>query len=205
MLAAEVSKRTEKPKPAAKPKQAPAKKASETKRAAEIPLGAKPAQTAAEMTAEARWSEESFAPDGVYQPTPETADNGLAHIDTPEPLDDSSEPEPGHPQPMPSFEGPSPASAASEQPTELAQEPVGSDGGFAGEAELVEPHVSSEAEPLVTADIPVSSSEGKVYIGKMEDTPPPPEPEEKLSWFQRLKRGLSRSSRNCLPRSPAFS
>ncbi len=29
----------------------------------------------------------------------------------------------------------------------------------------------------------------------MEDTPPPPEPEEKLSWFQRLKRGLSRSSK----------
>ena len=56
------------------------------------------------MTAEAR-SDDSFAPDGVYQPTPETADNGLAHIDTPEPLDESSEPEPGHPQPMPSLEG----------------------------------------------------------------------------------------------------
>jgi fused signal recognition particle receptor len=203
--AAEVSTRAEKPKSATKPKQGPAKKVPEPKSAAEEPFGAKSAQTPAEMTAEAR-SDESFAPDGVYQPTPETADNGLAHIDTPEPLDESSEPEPGHPQPMPSLEDSSLVSAANEQPTELAQEPVGSDGGFAGEAELAEPYVSSEtelaepdtssgAEPLVAADIPVSSSEGKVYIGRMEDTPPPPEPEEKLSWFQRLKRGLSRSSK----------
>ncbi len=214
--AAEAVAAPEEPEPAAKAKLAPVKKAPAPKSVAEKPVTAKPEQTPAEMTAEAR-SDESFAPDGVYQPTPETADNGLAHIDTPEPLDESSEPEPGHPQPMPSLEGSAPGAAANEQPTELAQEPVGSDGGFAGEAELAEPYASSEAElaephvsseaelaepdtsseavQLVAADIPVSSSEGKVYIGSMEDTPPPPEPEEKLSWFQRLKRGLSRSSK----------
>ena len=206
--AAEVIAAPEKPEPAAKAKPAPVKKAPAPKPVAEKPVAAKPVQTPAEMTAEAR-SNQSFAPDGVYQPTPETADNGLAHIDTPEPLDESSEPEPGHPQPMPNLEGSVPGSAPNEQPTELAQEPVGSDGGFAGEAELAEPYVSPEAElaelqasaeaepdaPLVAADIPVSSSEGKVYIGRIEDTPPPPEPEEKLSWFQRLKRGLSRSSK----------
>ncbi len=208
--AAEVSTPTEKPKTTAKPKQEPGK------RVAEKPLEAKSGQTPAEMTAEAR-SDESFAPDGVYQPTPETADNGLPYLDTPEPLDESSEPEPGHPQPMPTLEG----FAAEKAPAEeLAQEPVGSDGGFAGEAELAEPYVASEAElaepyasseaelaepyvaaraepdePLVAPNIPVSSSEGKVYIGAIADTPPPPELEEKLSWFQRLRRGLSRSSK----------
>ena len=183
--AAEVVAEPEKPEPAVKAKPAPVKKAPAPRPAAEKAVAADPVQTPAEMTAEAR-SDESFAPDGVYQPTPETADNGLPHIDTPEPLDESSEPEPGHPQPMPDLDG-SAFDAANEMPTELAQEPAGSDGGFAGEAE--------PDGPLVAADFPVSSSEGKVYIGRIEDAPPPPEPEEKLGWFQRLKRGLSRSSK----------
>ncbi len=181
------------------PKQEPRKKESAPDAAA------KAGQTPAEMTAEAR-SDESFAPDGVYQPTPETADNGLPHIDTPEPLDESSEPEPGHPQPMPSIGDSIAEISAEETPVEFAEEPSGSDGGFAGEAELAEPDALVEAEPaepdapivaepVAAADIPVSTSEGKVYIGTVADVPPPPEPEEKISWFQRLTRGLSRSSK----------
>ncbi|MGL4490446.1 MAG: signal recognition particle-docking protein FtsY, partial [Rhizobiaceae bacterium] len=82
----------------------------------------------------------------------------------------------------------------------------GSDGAFAGEAEIApesfvpepviqEPIAPEPAVPEAVAPIPINTSEGKVYIGKAEDIPPPPEPEEKLSWFQRLKRGLSRSSK----------
>ncbi len=73
--------------------------------------------------------------------------------------------------------------------SEPVEEVTGSDGGFAGETgEPVE-------EPLVVANIPVTISNTKVFIGKVEDIIPEPEPEVKLSWFQRLSRGLSRSSR----------
>ncbi len=178
--------KAEKPVRVAKTKPAPAKKTAAPRPPEEKAVDSEPEQTAQEMTAEAR-SDASFAPDGVFQPTPETAENGLPHIDTPEPLDESPEPEPGHPQPMPTLEGSAVETAAEETPVELGQEPAGSDGGFAGESEL--------AVPLEAAAIPVSSSEGKVYIGKIEDVPLPPEPEEKVSWFQRLKRGLSRSSK----------
>ncbi len=196
------------PKPAGRPRQTSAGKPHAAKADAEESGSQETVQTPAEMTAEAR-SDQSFAPDGVYQPTPETADNGLPHLDTPEPLDESPEPEPGHPQPLPTLEQPAEDAAPDETPIELAQEPSGSDGGFAGEAELAEPDVLVEAElaepdvlveaalnePVAVADIPVSTSEGKVYIGTVADVPPPPEPEEKISWFQRLKRGLSRSSK----------
>ena len=211
-------------KTAGRPRQTSAGKPHAAKADAEESGAGETVQTPAEMTAEAR-SDESFAPDGVYQPTPETADNGLPHLDTPEPLDESSEPEPGHPQPLPTLEQPAEDAAREETPIEFAQEPTGSDGGFAGEAELAEADASSEAElaeadvlveaepdvlaeakpvtlveaeldePVGVAAIPVSSSEGKVYIGTVADVPPPPEPEEKISWFQRLKRGLSRSSK----------
>jgi fused signal recognition particle receptor len=178
--------KAEKPVRVAKTKPAPAKMPAAPRPPEENAVDLEPEQTAQEMTAEAR-SDASFAPDGVFQPTPETADNGLPHIDTPEPLDESPEPEPGHPQPLPTLEGAAVETTAEETPVELGPEPVGSDGGFAGESDL--------AAPLVAAAIPVSSSEGKVYIGKIEDVPPPLEPEEKVSWFQRLKRGLSRSSK----------
>ncbi len=141
-----------------------------------------PAQTAEEMTLEAR-GDTSFAPDGVYQPTPETADNGLPHIDTPAPLDESSEPEPGHPQPLPTLDS---EPVIQDAFADTSPEVIGSDGGFAGEADVA---------PNASTTIPVNASEGKVYIGNVEDTPPPPEPAEKLSWFQRLTRGLSRSSK----------
>jgi fused signal recognition particle receptor len=156
---------------------------------------AKPAKPAKPAKAAPVVEENSFAPDGVYQPTPETADHDFLTIETPEPLDESSEPQPGNPQPLPSQESQSPAI---EEPT---AEVSGSDGAFAGEAELTPEPVAQEPvtpEPLASAAaarVPVNTSEGKVYIGKVEDTPPPPEPEEKLSWFQRLKRGLSRSSK----------
>ncbi|MGB8817378.1 MAG: signal recognition particle receptor subunit alpha, partial [Rhizobiaceae bacterium] len=163
-------------------------------------------ETVSEMTEMAR-SEESFAPDGVYQPTAETADNGLPYIETPEPLDESSEPEIGHPQPMPGA-----GDAAGElSETSLADEASGSDGAFGGEAEIVAeaiaepiaepeppvlPEIVPEPEPpLVAAAIPVTEAGAKVYIGTMPEAPAAPEPEEKVSWFQRLKRGLSRSSK----------
>ncbi len=127
--------------------------------------------------------------DGVYQPTPDTREHDASSVHTPDPLDISSEPEPGHPQPLPVLD----ASAAAEDKVELelASEPTGSDGGFAGDTG------ESEAEPesLVAATIPVTVSNTKVYIGKIEDVVPEPEPEVKLSWFQRLSRGLSRSSK----------
>ena len=174
------------PRPAAKPRPTAARKPPAARTDAEESGIERTVQTPVEMTEAAR-SEHSFAPDGVYQPTPETADNGLPHIDTPEPLDESPEPEPGHPQPLPRLEKSAEDLAHQEIPIELAQEPSGSDGGFAGEAEL--------DEPISAADIAVSSSEGKVYIGTLAVAPPTPELEEKVSWFQRLKRGLSRSSK----------
>lgn len=136
-------------------------------------------QTAEAMTLEARGTT-SFAPDGVYQPTPETANNGLSHIDTPEPLDQSSEPEPGHPQPLHTT---TPLETVIDP---ISQEVDGSDGSFAGEA--------CDAPPAVTP-IPANTSEGKVYIGTLIETPLALEPDDKLSWFQRLKKGLSRSSK----------
>ena len=174
------------PRPAAKQRPTAARKSPAARTDAEESGIERTVQTPVEMTEAAR-SEHSFAPDGVYQPTPETADNGLPHIDTPEPLDESPEPEPGHPQPLPRLEKSAEDLAHQEIPIELAQEPSGSDGGFAGEAEL--------DEPISAADIAVSSSEGKVYIGTLAVAPPTPELEEKVSWFQRLKRGLSRSSK----------
>ncbi len=169
------------PKPAAKAKPSkPAPKATAPKPA----RPAKPAKAA--PVAE----ENSFAPDGVYQPTPETADHDFLTIETPEPLDESSEPEIGNPQPLPTLETPTPS------PVEETAEVSGSDGAFGGDAELIpEPVTLEPAAPTAVTPVPVNTSEGKVYIGKVEDTPPPPEPEEKLSWFQRLKRGLSRSSK----------
>ena len=166
-------------KPAAKSATA---KPTPTKPSPPLVNAAKPAKQAkppAPYKPEVDIEADSFAPDGVYQPTPETANHNFLAIATPEPLDESSEPEPGHPQPLPTLETPSPS-----HKTELV-EVSGSDGAFGGEAELAPESVAP----------PVNTSEGKVYIGKVEDTPPPPEPEEKRSWFQRLKRGLSRSSK----------
>ena len=145
---------------------------------------------AAEMTEQAR-SETSFAPDGVYQPSAETADNGLPHIDTPEPLDESPEPQPGNPQPLQD------EPVASDEAPDLA-ETGASDGAFGGEAEVeIVPAFEPVPEvPLVAADIPVTENGAKVFIGKMEEVAPEPEPEEKLNWYQRLKRGLSRTSKD---------
>ena len=154
------------------------------------------------MTELAR-SDKSFAPDGVYQPSAETADNGLPHIETPEPLDESPEPEIGNPQPMP---GSLPDHGDGAKSV-LAGEAAGSDGGFGGEAELetaVAPEpdpassaaIASDPEPLLAAAaIPVTEAGAKVYIGAMPVAPAVPVSEEKVSWFQRLKRGLSRSSK----------
>jgi fused signal recognition particle receptor len=134
------------------------------------PVKAKPKAT---KPAKSKAKDDSFAPDGVYQPTPETANHDFLHIDTPEPLDESSEPEIGNPQPLPTLDN---HPSNQEEPT---AEVFGSDGGFAGEAD----------------SMPVNTSEGKVYIGTVPDTPPAPEPEVKLTWYQRLSRGLSRSSK----------
>jgi fused signal recognition particle receptor len=161
------------PKPST-PKPAPPK--------AKAPKPIQQREKAALAEPEAAVDADSFAPDGVYQPTPETADHDFLTIDTPEPLDESAEPQPGNPQPMPTLETPSPSLEVE------APEVSGSDGAFGGEVEIA-------PEPKPSAPIPVNTSEGKVYIGKVEDVAPPPQPEEKLSWFQRLKRGLSRSSK----------
>ena len=181
------------PKTAPKPMPAPAPKSKKPKPADEIIP--QPEQSEAElslhaesMTGQAR-SDDSYAPDGVFQPSAETADNGLPHIDTPEPLDQSPEPEPGHPQPL---------QAEPQTPEEApdSAETGASDGAFAGEAELdVEP-VAEPEEPVIAANIPVTEHGAKVFIGKMEDLPPEPEPQEKLNWFQRLRRGLSRTSKD---------
>lgn len=74
---------------------------------------------------------------------------------------------------------------------EQVEEAVGSDGGFAGETG----ETAAEPEPLAAPAIPVTISNTKVFIGRVEDVVPEPEPEVKLSWFQRLTRGLSRSSK----------
>lgn len=182
-----------KPEPAPKTKPAPSAKTAKLKTAKEIvpePLQSEPEleSHSAGMTELAR-SSSSFAPDGVYQPTPETADNGLPHIDTPEPLDESDEPMPGHPQPL--RDGPAPVDEAPEQ-----AETCASDDGFAGEAEIAGEFAAPEPEaPVIAAEIPVTTSGAKVFIGTMEEAQPEPEPEERLNWFQRLRRGLSRSSK----------
>ena len=176
-------------KPVAKPKADKPKSAKK--------IDSKPEQSEAELSSrspemtELARSEESYAPDGVFQPSAETADNGLAHIDTPEPLDQSQEPELGHPQPVQAE-----PRAADEAPD--SAETGASDGAFGGEAEVVAtlaPEPEPEA-PLVAANIPVTEHGAKVFIGKMEDVQPEPEPEEKLNWFQRLRRGLSRTSKD---------
>jgi fused signal recognition particle receptor len=166
-------------------------------------------------------SDASFAPDGVCQPTAETADNGLPDIDTPEPLDESAEPVIGNPQPLPGTE---PEVMPADVPA--SDEAAGSDGAFGGEAEIAadapveslppQPGEQTDTggdgspqapaagvignEPELTAPasaaIPVMTSGAKVFIGSAPVAAPEPEPEEKLSWFQRLKRGLSRTSRD---------
>ena len=123
----------------------------------------------------------------VVEDEPETREHDPSSVHTPDPLDISSEPELGHSQPLP-IDDQSVSDEIKNEP-ERAGKPSGSDGAFAGETgELVE-------EPLVAANIPVTISNTKVFIGKVEDVIPEPEPAVKLSWFQRLSRGLSRSSK----------
>ena len=118
----------------------------------------------------------------VKKPKPVTAPVNEAETETPEPIAD----EPGAAPIL--GEEPVVAEIETTEP-ETVEEVTGSDGGFAGETdEPVE-------EPLVAANIPVTISSTKVYIGNVEDIIPEPEPEVKLSWFQRLSRGLSRSSK----------
>ncbi len=104
-----------------------------------------------------------FAPDGVYQPSPETMRGQPA---TPEPLDESSEPEPGHPRPI---------------QADAPIEPV------------VAPVAAAAPRPETAAAPPAKLVVGKAVEAAFVPAPAAPEP--KKTWFQRLSSGLSRSSK----------
>lgn len=112
-----------------------------------------------------------FNGDGVFQPTPETAPDGIGSDDTPAPLSDTPEP--------------SPSEAEAEtlydvgEPTSEAMEPAPTD--------------DEAPEPV---DVPEPKS-GTVIIGDESASVPAPAEDvaESKGWLARLTTGLSRSSK----------
>ncbi|MGB7433072.1 MAG: signal recognition particle-docking protein FtsY [Ahrensia sp.] len=115
-----------------------------------------------------------FNGDGVFQPTPETAPDGIAVHDTPDPLSDTPEP-----------------SLSEREPEELYD--VGEPTEELSLPDALEMPSVAEPEPAQ----PVKSRDGKVVIG--DDTAPQlasaQETAAPKGWLARLSSGLSRSSK----------
>ncbi|GAB1580201.1 signal recognition particle-docking protein FtsY [Phyllobacterium phragmitis] len=126
---------------------------------------------------------EEDQPQEPAQPAAEIAPLDEEKIAEPEP----TEPEPEREEsPLAEVEIPIDTPPAVEPPAEPRSEP---------EAEP-QPPIAAEPEPTPQ---PAPPKPKKVAVGKSvetreEEVPPPAEPEKKATWFERLRRGLSRSS-----------